>query len=399
MRLARPRLLLALTLTGLALSLWATLAPDGRSAAAEPVRVTSTLPRWVAPGGLVVVRGVADPHEVVTLRTGERVVARTRSRPGGSYVLRARLGRSGRHTLEIVADGVTQRVGRILVRPVRLAAVGDVTFGGGVGATIRQWGPRYPWLRVARVLRRADVAVANLETAVSTRGTPVPGKEFTFRGPPRALRATARFAGVDIVSVANNHTLDYGRAAFADTLRLARKYGMAPTGGGRNLTRARRARVRLIGGLRIAFLGFSDVRPPGFDAGSGRSGTTPAFPNLIAPDVRRARARSDLVVVYFHWGIERTRRPTSRQRALARVALRNGARLVLGAHPHVLQPRERRGAHRRKLVAWSLGNFVFTGTSTITRRTGILHVRLGRNGVLGSRFRRAHIENSQPRLD
>jgi poly-gamma-glutamate capsule biosynthesis protein CapA/YwtB (metallophosphatase superfamily) len=388
------RLVVSLAVAGLA----AWLLADARSAAAEPIRVTSTLPAWIAPGARIVVRGLADPREAVTLRADGWVLARTRSAAGGRYVLRGRLRGLGPRTLSVVAGGVSQRVGRVLVRPLRLAAVGDVTFGGTVGDMIRAYGSRYPWLRVARVLRRADVAVANLETAVSNRGTPIPGKQYTFRGPPRALRAMAKFAGVDVASLANNHSLDYGRVAFADTRRHARRFGLATIGGGRNLARARRPAVLHLGGLRVAFLGFSDVRPPGFDAGPTRSGTTPAFPDLISTDVRRARKRFDLVVVYFHWGIERVFSPNARQRRLAGIALRNGAKVVLGAHPHVLQPRERRGAHRRKLVAWSLGNFVFTGSSEATRQTGILQVRLGRRGVIGTSLRRAQIVNSQPRL-
>jgi poly-gamma-glutamate capsule biosynthesis protein CapA/YwtB (metallophosphatase superfamily) len=388
--------LLVQSLAVAGLAVW--LLADAGSATARPIRVTSTVPSWVAPGGHVVVRGLADPNELVTLETAHRVIARTRSGGRGRYILRVRLRDSGRPTLWVVADGSAQRVGRLLVRPLRLAAVGDVTFGDTVGAMIRRYGPRYPWLRVARVLRRADVTIANLETAVSRRGSPVPGKQYTFRGPPRALRAMAKFAGVDVASVANNHSLDYGRVAFADTRRHARRFGIATIGGGRNLAKARRPAVLELGGLRIAFLGFSDVRPPGFDAGPSRSGTTPAFPHLIATDVRRAGERFDLVVVYFHWGVERTFRPNARQRSLARIALRNGAKVVLGAHPHVLQPRERRGAYRRKLVAWSLGNFVFTGSSEVTRRTGILQVKLGRRGVMRASLRRAHIVNSQPRL-
>lgn len=382
---------------GLAVTLWATLAGDAQSEAgsAKPIRVTSTLPEWIAPGGLLIVRGWAGSNEVVTLRTGQHILARTRAGARGGYGLRARPAGTGWKRLRFVAGGVSAPLGSVLVRSLRLAAVGDVTFGEGVGVQIAARGPRYPWLSVASVLRRADVAVANLETVVSTRGTPVPNKEFRFRGPPQALRATARFAGVDVVSVANNHSLDYGRTAFLDTLRNAHRFGLETIGGGRNVDRARRPVLVRLGGIRIALLGFSDVRPLGFDAGPGTPGATPAFSNLIAHDVRRAKATNDVVVVYFHWGMERKATPTSRQRSFARTAFDAGATVVLGAHPHVLQPRERKG---RRFVAWSLGNFVFTGTSTITRRTGILKLGLGRRGVLDTGFRRAEIVSSQPRL-
>jgi poly-gamma-glutamate synthesis protein (capsule biosynthesis protein) len=270
------------------------------------------------------------------------------------------------------------------VRPVRLAAVGDVNLavaGGGV------------WRDVAPVLRGADLAVANLECAVSARGLAVAGKEYVFRGRPAALGGLAQ-AGIDVISLANNHSLDYGREAFTDTLELARGAGLAVAGGGRDLDAARRPVVRTKGGLRIALLAYSDVRPLGFDAGAGVAGAAPAFPELIDPDVRAARRRADVVVVYFHWGEELARRPNARQRRLAQIALDAGATVVLGAHPHVLQPRERVGPGR--LVAWSLGNFVFAAESAATTATGILLVDLAADGVRRARLRPVQIEGGRP---
>lgn len=355
--------------------------------------VTSALPAWRAPRGLIVVRGTAMPGETVTLWIGG---VRRQGTVGsdGSFAFRARAPATpGRYAVavEVVRDAVLRwELGRLRVRPLRVAAVGDVNLGDRVGLAIQAYGARYPWLSVAPALRAPDLAIANLECAVSTRGEPWPGKQYTFRGRPASLRAMAHYGGVDVVTVANNHSLDYGRLAFADTLAYAREYGLKTVGGGRNLDAARRPAVFRRGGLRVAFLGYSDVRPLGFDAGATRSGTAPAFASYISSDVRRARARgADLVVVYYHWGIERTFTPTSEQRFLARVAFDAGAHVVLGAHPHVLQPIDEVGGHR--LVAWSLGNFVFGATSAETARTGILKLGLGRAGVLGHRLRRARI--------
>ena len=372
----------------------------GALAAASPgtaaiVEVTSSLPEWLAPGGRLVVTGWASPGERVMLRSQSGALARDWAGSRGGFRIRAHITVPGRNRLTLVAGGIETRLGPVSVRPLRLAAVGDVTFGNGVGRMIGLHGPRYPWLSVAPVLRRADVALANLEGAVSTRGAPVPNKRFHFRGPPAALAAAARFAGVDVVSLANNHTLDYGRVAFLDTLRHARRYKVRTVGGGVDLARARRPALVSLGGITIGFLGFSDVRPTGFDAGIGRPGAAPAFPDLIAADVRAARRRADVVVVYFHWGAERTFSPNGRQRSLARVSFAAGAQVVLGAHPHVQQPRKRFGA---RFVAWSLGNFVFGANSSGTERTGILRLELGRRGVLGFGFRRARIVHYQPRL-
>ncbi|MGH3042956.1 MAG: CapA family protein [Gaiellaceae bacterium] len=358
--------------------------------------VTSTLPAWRAPGAHLGVRGTAAPGTAVELWIGTTKRADTVTEANGDFAFRVRVPAARRrYAVAVVSGGERTEAGELPVRPVRLAAGGDVTLGDGVRTAIARYGPRWPWLSVAPVLRAADVTVVNLETCVSTRGRPWPGKEFTFRGTPASLRVTRVFAGVDVGSLANNHSLDYGRAAFADTLRYARRYGIRTIGGGADLAQARRAAILTRGGLRIAFLGFSDVRPPGFDAGPDRSGATPALPAYIRTDVRKAERNADVVVVYFHWGIELDRTPNARQRTLAQIALRAGAAVVLGAHPHVLQPRERRGD---RLIAWSLGNFVFDWNSPGTDRTGILRFGLGARGVVWSSFRRARINWVQPRL-
>jgi hypothetical protein len=358
-----------------------------------PFAVTSGLPPWRAPGGLLVIRGTAAARETVTLFVGTNKRTTTAGEDG-TFRFRFRAPWApGRYpmALEVARDPIVRiELGRLRVRGLRLHAVGDVNLGDRPGTAIAAYGVRYPWLSVAPVLRAADIAVANLECSVSTRGSPVPGKQYTFRGKPSSLRAMARYAGTDAVTLANNHTLDYGRLAFADTLSYAHEYGLKTVGGGRNLHLARRPALFRLGGIRVAFLGYSDVRPLGFDAGPTWPGTAPAFPSYISHDVRRAKNRgADVIVVYFHWGAERTFSPNSRQRSLATLAFDAGATVVLGAHPHVLQPIEQ--PRRRRLVAWSLGNFVFGANSTGTERTGILRMRLGHRGIISYGFRRARI--------
>jgi hypothetical protein len=385
--------------TVLALSLGATSAVSltwGVAFAQEdptPFAVTSALPSWRAPGGLLVIRGTAAPAETITLFVGTNQRMTTAAQ-NGMFRFRFRAPWApGRYpiALEVPRDPIVRiELGRFRVRGLRLYAVGDVNLGDRPGTAIATYGVRYPWLSVAPVLRAADISIANLECSVSTRGYPVPGKQYTFRGKPSSLLAIARYAGIDVVTLANNHTLDYGRLAFADTLSYAHEFGMKTIGGGRNLDVARRPALFRLGGIRVALLGYSDVRPLGFDAGPTWSGTAPAFPSYISSDVRRAKNRgADVIVVYFHWGVERTFSPNSRQRSLAAVAFESGATVVLGAHPHVLQPIEQPG--RRRLVAWSLGNFVFGANSSGTERTGVLRMRLGRARILGSGLRRARI--------
>jgi poly-gamma-glutamate synthesis protein (capsule biosynthesis protein) len=294
----------------------------------------------------------------------------------------------------VVSDGLKTRAGTIVVRPVLLAAVGDVTTGEQVGASVDSLGAAYPWSWAGRELRAADLATANLEGAVSLGGTPVAEKEFHFRGPPALLHAAEISGGLDVLTVANNHSGDFGASALLDTIRYARRAGLAVVGGGANLAAASRPVIETVGGLRVAFVGFSDVNPYGFNASADGPGTAKADPALVAATVRAARARADVVVCWFHWGIELRADPTERQRELADVASRAGAQVVLGAHPHVFGRVENRGAHG--VVAWTLGNFVFPAHSSSTVRTGILEIRLDRRGVRGWSVTDARIDGFRP---
>jgi len=283
----------------------------------------------------------------------------------------------------------------VRTRDVVLAAVGDVNLGDGPAGQMAAHGLRWPWRGTARALRAADLAFANLESTISRRGRPVP-KQFRFRGSPAALRTAHTYAGLDVLNLANNHIADYGWAAFSDTLRYVRRFGMVGVGAGGRLATAARPRVVTRLGLRIGFVGFSEILPASFFAGPRKPGTVFASPAAVRSGVASARRRADVVIATFHWGVQNAGRENARQRALAATALRAGATAVIGAHPHVLQPIVRR-SHR--LVAYSLGNFVFSQGGGAVARTGVLTLRLSARGVEGARLRRATIVAAQPRFD
>jgi poly-gamma-glutamate synthesis protein (capsule biosynthesis protein) len=293
------------------------------------------------------------------------------------------------------ADGRLTAPRRVRVRPLVLAAVGDVNLGNGPGSMIARFGPEYPWTSVGPLMSKADITFANLECAVSLRGSPQ-AKQFVFRGQPSSVPPMSRRAGIDVVSLANNHAGDYGDAALLDTLRSVRAAGITPVGAGASEASAYRPQVIRRLGLRVAFVGFSTVLPFDFRALGDNPGTAWGHAGRVSSVVREARKRADVVVAAFHWGIERATHESAQQRALAQVALRAGATAVIGSHPHVLQPIRRPA--RRRLVAYSLGNFVFSAASPNTERTGILRVSLTRRGVVGSRFTRATIRASRPVL-
>lgn len=366
-------------------------------ATAPPLRLAGRLPAWRAPGAPLTVEGSTAPRARVALLVAGRRVATASAGPKGRFVVTGRLPqRVGRAAVAVASGGRRLAAGSVRIRPIALAAVGDVTFGDGVGWRIARTSTRYPWLRVARVLGTADIATANLEGAVSERGTAVPGKLFHFRGPALSVRAAVRFAGIDVFTLANNHSRDFGAIGLLDTVKAVRTAGGHVVGGGADLVAARTPVILQRGGLRVAFLGYNDVPPWSFTARRGYPGTAPAVPADIARDVRVTRARADLVVVWFHWGAELQPEQNGRQEELARVATEAGATLVLGAHPHVLLPVEQPAPG--VLVAWSLGNFVFSPRSEQTARTAVLHVQLGSRGVLGHRLQPARISAEQPRF-
>jgi poly-gamma-glutamate synthesis protein (capsule biosynthesis protein) len=279
-------------------------------------------------------------------------------------------------------------------------AVGDIMLGWEVGRRILDKGPASPWSRVQDYLDRADLVVGNLECVISIGGDPWPGKRIHLRAPSRAADSLAA-AGFDVVSVANNHALDFGLVAFADTLQALDTNSVLHVGGGANENAARAPVVITRNGLRIAFLAY--VLPfasrPSFStrewaAGANRAGLALGTPAAVRQDVASARQRADVVVVMVHGGTEYRSRPIAAQRNIAQAALDAGASLVLGAHPHVLQGYARRG---NTLVAFSLGNFVFARFEGAANDTAILDVTLTPNGVAAASWIPLVIEGGVPR--
>ena len=365
-----------------------------RAAFEPPLTVRTVLPDWRAPGVRVPLTGFAGPSVRVTLRVNGRVVDSTVSGLRGRWRLSFATGKPGPYRLRVVTGDRVTSLGILRVRPVMLEAVGDITFGEQVGPAIADYGAAYPWRYVAPTLRRADIAVGNLETSVSERGTAAV-KQYTFRGVPSALKPLHTLAGFDVLTLANNHTVDFGKDALLDTVRAVHAAGILSIGAGATSVQARRPAILVEGGLRVALLGYSDVNPLGFSATSSSPGTAKADVAAIDADVRAARRRADVVVCFFHWGTELHPDPDARQGMLADACVRSGASVVLGAHPHVLGPVLR--PTPRTLVAWTLGNFVFP-SSGVTARTAILRVELGAGGVSGYRMLPVLIDGFRPRL-
>jgi poly-gamma-glutamate synthesis protein (capsule biosynthesis protein) len=282
----------------------------------------------------------------------------------------------------------------------RIMAVGDVMLGWEVGRAIVNNGPQAPWRHVAGILDDADLLVANLECVIARGGVKWPSKLIHLRAPLRAAESLM-VGGVDLVSVANNHALDFGRDAFSASLSAIGANGIRYAGGGANSTAARAARIVDVNGLDIAFLGYSlpfstrtTFNTREWEATATLAGMAIGTPERVAADVRLARQHADVVVVMVHGGKEYAPSPNKQQRLFAQAAVAAGAALVIGHHPHVLQGYARSA---NTLIAYSLGNFVFARFEGASNDSAILDVTLSEDGVQSFRFIPVVIERGIPR--
>ena len=281
-------------------------------------------------------------------------------------------------------------------KPVVLAFGGDVHFEGVLGSKLAA-GAAGVLDPIEPVLGQADLSVVNLETAVTSGGSPT-SKAFVFRAPASAF-AALRGGGVDVASMANNHGLDYGEMGLRDSLAAAKRHRFPVVGIGLNAKQAYRPFRRTINGQRISVIGATQVLDDelvsAWTAGPRKPGLASAkdVPRLLQ-EVRAARRTSDTVVVFLHWGIELEQCPSTDQRTLAKQLVAAGADVVVGGHAHRVQGAGRMG---KALVGYGLGNFVWYGTSELSTRTGVLLVTVDGRRVLSYRWAPARIVDGVPR--
>jgi hypothetical protein len=235
-----------------------------------------------------------------------------------------------------------------------------------------------PFDRQKPSLRSADLAVINVETAISNAKDKEP-KAYNFKSPARFAQLMNE-AGVDVGSLANNHSMDFGDQGMVDTVDALTESGVTPVGAGINRAQALKPSVHSVKGVKVAVIGASQVIPhPSWTATDSSIGVATVGKNLADADtkaliatIQKAKESADVVIVFLHWGIERQVCPTELQRNTAKVLHQAGAAVVVGAHPHVLQPVVRTG---KEVTAYSLGNFIWDPRSGITGDTGILELR------------------------
>lgn len=240
---------------------------------------------------------------------------------------------------------------------MRVAVLGDVMLGRGVAPLVRERPPAWLWGDVLDVLEQAHLRIANLECCISARGEPWVPKVFHFRAPPEAVEVL-RAARIDAVSLANNHVLDFGYDAFADTIEHLDQAGIVHAGAGRDLDEARAPRP--LAGGRVALVAWTDNQPD-WAAGPGRPGTNHL--EVGDPDLERqvaaARGRATPLVVSAHWGPNMRPRPPEAHRDYARRAVEAGAGIWHGHSAHIPQGAEWvRGPDGWSIVLYDTGDVI-----------------------------------------
>ncbi|MDP3982152.1 MAG: CapA family protein [bacterium] len=267
--------------------------------------------------------------------------------------------------------------------------VGDIMLDRGVAYMVKTKGSedwRFPFLHIADTLDTADFLFGNLESVVSDRGRDV-GGPYSFRASPSSLEALT-YAGFDVMSVANNHSLDYAVEALLDSIYRLEGVGILTAGGGSTRKEAHAPTLVALGeDTTIGILAYTTVGSPLWQARETSPGI--AYINtdrlhILKEDIAAAKKLADIIIVSFHFGEEYQPAPNPTQRLIGETAITAGATLVVGHHPHVLQPLEQ---YKDGWIAWSLGNFLFDQYfSQETMRGAIWRVEIQDNKVMTSKL-------------
>ncbi|NMM14528.1 MAG: CapA family protein [Rhodoferax sp.] len=272
--------------------------------------------------------------------------------------------------------------------PVSLVFAGDIVLDDAAGEMIRRG--EDPFAGFASVFHDADIRIGNLECVIATTGS-AGDKNFTFRAHPRTLPVLKQH--FDALALANNHSGDFGRPAFAEMLGLLKQAGLGHFGGGHNLSEAHTPFIIERKGIRIALLGYSEFMPRSFEADYNAPGVAWSEDEQVVADIQKARTvyKADLVIPVMHWGWENEATSDIRQRQLARTMIDAGADAVIGGHPHVTQEIAH---YQGKPIIYSVGNFVMKETDNANQRVGwVLRLQLDKQGVRSFDTRVAQIND------
>jgi poly-gamma-glutamate capsule biosynthesis protein CapA/YwtB (metallophosphatase superfamily) len=279
--------------------------------------------------------------------------------------------------------------------PIRVTFAGDLMLDWSIKNTIKKYGVNYPFKQVKSEVSKSDIAVVNLETAVTTRTIKFP-KTYNFKADPSSVTGITN-AGFDLVALANNHSEDFRREGLIDTFNALNKYKLPYIGAGKSSAEAYRVKTFTVKGKRISFLAFTGIIPDrSWIAQSKQAGVANGKDlTTILNTIKRENAECDYLFVYLHWGVETSKKPEAYQRQWAKKMIDAGADGVVGSHSHVLQGFE---YYKGKPIAYSIGNFLFPDyVKGEKAQTGLLHFDIQSNKIEMA-FTPYHIYKDQIRV-
>ncbi|MGI6684660.1 MAG: CapA family protein [Bacillota bacterium] len=296
---------------------------------------------------------------------------------------------------------VEAEVPEVIIPEISLIAVGDVMLARKLDKLISLKGMDYPFFHTRDILSSADITFANLESPLSDQGKKIDGKGIWFRGKPENREALIQ-AGFDVISLANNHALDYDSPALLQTIDLLSAAGIKPVGGGKDINEARSPVIIEREGIKIAFLAYSEMadivwsykHPRRLKATEEIPGIAPLVVEQIIEDIENVKSQADFVFLSLHWGVEYQDMPESYQIEMAHQLIDAGADVILGHHPHCLQGVE---LYHDGLIAYSLGNFVFDQNwSEKTREGLLLSIKMDPTSLLAAELIPMFVNDGQP---
>lgn len=303
------------------------------------------------------------------------------SNPAGEK--ESKKGSDGGIRIELATEAATEPEPTAAPEPeiedITLLFAGDVYFSNYVLSAYDKAGGIHGVLDegIRAEIDAADIFMVNQEFPFTERGTQAADKQYTFRLPHDRLHMMNEM-GIDIVTLANNHILDFGPEGITDSIAALNEAGIQYVGAGEDLEEAKKLEIIEAGGRKIGFIGTSRVyMAASWAAGENHPGVFSTYdPTLPIEEIKKADELVDYLVVYVHWGIERDTSPENYQRVMGQQYIDAGADIVIGSHPHVLQPLE---FYNEKPIMFSMGNFVF-GSSIPS--TELLKIEISTGGEM-----------------
>lgn len=281
---------------------------------------------------------------------------------------------------------------------ITLVATGDILLARFVELRMRKMSDYiFPFRKVSGFLKSADITFGNLETPIIP-GKNTPTNSMTFRADPESVAGLTE-AGYDVLSIANNHSMNFRAEGLLRTIEELNKAGIAPVGGGNSMDSAHTPVIKEVKGKKIAFYAYNDSSiPPGFhgEALWDKPGIAQMDIESVKNDVKNALEKADIVIVSMHAGVEYTKKPTKFQQNFAHAAIDAGASVVIGHHPHVTQPVE---YYKDGVIFYSLGNFVFDQFFSEEVQMGLVtRITFDPEGKLKAELFPVKIDLTQPRI-